>query len=285
MQKIIRVFPRRTNATPTDEMAFIGDPPLPGFQPPADEIHISVTFTYDLREAERLWQAWNDYYPGIVRIGGPAFNEPGGEFTPGRYIGEGYIITSRGCPNRCWFCSVWKRENGLKELTIKEGWNLLDDNILACSDQHIKAVFEMLGRQTGKDVTLTGGLEAKRLKKWHIEMLKKVVKPKRVFFACDTKDDYEPLQMAASMLAEQEMLAFDRCHVYCLIGFPGDRPEDAEERLNQILELNMCPMAMLWRDDAGETTMAWRKFQKEWARPAIVRTKYKALKGADLDNA
>jgi hypothetical protein len=27
---MIRVFPRRTKWTPTDELAFVGDPPLPG---------------------------------------------------------------------------------------------------------------------------------------------------------------------------------------------------------------------------------------------------------------
>ena len=215
MNRIIRVFPRRTNATPTDKMAFIGDPGL--FLPEADQVHISVTFSYDRKEAERLWQAWNDYYPGIVQIGGPAFGKPSGDFIPGRYLKHGYTITSRGCPNRCWFCTVWKREKGLKELPIRQGWNLLDDNILACSDQHIKAVFEMLGIQTNKEVLLTGGLEAKRLKKWHVEVLKKVVKPKRVFFAYDTKDDYEPLRMAAALLAEQELLTLDGRQVYGLM--------------------------------------------------------------------
>jgi len=45
--KIVRVFPRRTTATPTDEMAFVGDPPPPAFRPEADEVHISCTFTWD----------------------------------------------------------------------------------------------------------------------------------------------------------------------------------------------------------------------------------------------
>ena len=67
---------------------------------------------------------------------------------PGMYLKKGYVITSRGCPNRCWFCSVPRREGGrLRELPITEGNIVLDDNLLACSRQHIEAVFEMLGRQ------------------------------------------------------------------------------------------------------------------------------------------
>ena len=41
---ILRVFPRRTTATPTDECAFIGNPPM--FWPEADEVHVSVAFTW-----------------------------------------------------------------------------------------------------------------------------------------------------------------------------------------------------------------------------------------------
>ena len=57
-----------------------------------------------------------------VHMGGPAFNMPGGDFVPGMYLKKGYVITSRGCPNRCWFCSVPRREGGrLRELPITEG--------------------------------------------------------------------------------------------------------------------------------------------------------------------
>ena len=50
--RIVRVFPRRTSATPTDDLAFVGDPPL--FLPEADEVHVSCTFTWDRAEARRL---------------------------------------------------------------------------------------------------------------------------------------------------------------------------------------------------------------------------------------
>lgn len=46
-----RVFPRRTNATPDDELAFTDAPPLLTL-PPINEVHISVAVTYDLPRAE-----------------------------------------------------------------------------------------------------------------------------------------------------------------------------------------------------------------------------------------
>ena len=38
---IARVFPRKTKATPTDSLAFIGEPPL--FLPDADEVYRKVS--------------------------------------------------------------------------------------------------------------------------------------------------------------------------------------------------------------------------------------------------
>ena len=97
--KIARVFPRKTNASPEDEYSFFDAPGM--FLPEIDEVHISVAFTYDLPRAEILAKAWEHIAP--VGIGGPAMGEAGGEFIPGMYLKPGYVITSRGCPNRCWF--------------------------------------------------------------------------------------------------------------------------------------------------------------------------------------
>jgi hypothetical protein len=66
--KIARVFPRRTNATPTDEMAYIG---LPDMFTQADEVHVSVAFSWDLPEAERLEKEWRHIAPVKIGARGP----------------------------------------------------------------------------------------------------------------------------------------------------------------------------------------------------------------------
>lgn len=266
--KTARVFPRITNATPHDEYAFYDAPGM--FLPPIDEVHISVAFTYDLPQAERLARQWEHIAP--VRIGGPALDEPGGEFVPGMYLKPGYVITSRGCPNNCWFCQVPKREKGLRELEIKEGNIIQDDNLLACSDKHIKDVFAMLKRQRYGKPRFQGGLEAKLLKKWHCDLLKDS-NAESIFFAYDTPDDREPLFEAGKMLYGAGMKIKSPLRAYVLIGYPKDTFEKAEKRLIDTIKAGFMPFAMLWKNEKGEEDRAWRKFQREWCRPIIVGKK------------
>ncbi len=265
MLKIARVFPHRTNTTPTDELAFVGMPPL---TLDADEIHISVTFTFDIPEAERLAYQWAKI--GIsVRIDGPAYDHPGGEFTQGMYLKDGCVITSRGCRNHCWFCKVPPREGGIRELKIQSGYKVLDNNLLQCSERHIRAVFEMLGRQKERPI-FTGGLEAKELKPWHVELLQ-AVKTQRMYFAYDTPDDYEPLLQAGKMLDEAGFTLQSRKKLaYVLIGYNGDTFKAAEKRLRDTLMAGFMPYAMLYMDDNGRVKEEWKPFQRQWIRPPII---------------
>ena len=272
--KITRVFPRRTAATPEDPYAFTGPPPC-GELPDISEVHISVTFTYDMQKAERLADMWSA--TGLpVRMGGPAFCEPGGAFVPGRYLKYGYVITSRGCPNRCWFCSVPKREGGvLRELPITSGWNVLDDNLLACSEAHIRAVFAML-MQRQERPAFTGGLEARLLRPWHVELLQ-ASRAKRMFFAYDTPDDYEPLIAAGRLLRSEGVTQTShRAAGYVLIGYPGDTMDAAEKRLLDTYRAGFWPFAMLYRDASGKQAEQWHKFQRLWVRPQSVYYRIKA---------
>ena len=267
MKRIARVFPRRTNASPIDAFAFFDTPGM--FPIEVDEVHISVAFTWDISKAEQLAKAWERIAP--VTIGGPAMGAAGGEFTPGMYLKRGYVITSRGCPNRCWFCSVPKREGDLRELPITEGYNVLDDNLLACNEEHIRAVFAMLHHQKMGRPEFTGGLEAARLQDWHVDLIANL-KPKQVFFAYDTPDDWEPLVIASRKMREAGFTsASKRIRAYCLIGFPGDTMEAAEKRLRSTLALGVLPMAMLWMNEKGDASQEWKDFRRPWVRAAIMK--------------
>ena len=67
VDKIICVFPRKTSFTPIDDYSFIGLPTL--FIPEHDEVHISVTFTWDKLRAETLQRNWQDFTDKPVLIG------------------------------------------------------------------------------------------------------------------------------------------------------------------------------------------------------------------------
>lgn len=266
---IARVFARKTKATPVDEYAFYDEPGL--FMPDnIKEVHVSCTFTDDLPKAEYLARSWQRL--GLpVKVGGVAYADKGGEFIPGMYLKHGYVITSRGCNNKCWFCSAWKNEGELRELEVKDGWNLLDNNILQCSEDHIKTVFDMFKRQP-KPIILSGGIEAKLLKRWHVELLSQI-KLTNLFCAYDTPDDLEPLIEAGKLLDEANINVRTRkASCYVLIGYKGDSISEADKRLQQTLDAGFVPFAMLYNN----TDREWKQFQRTWARREIIFAKRNA---------
>ena len=272
---MVRVFAERTLASPTDEMSYFGGPPL--YYAGDETVHVSCSFSWTKRRAERLAELWRQAGYPDVQVGGPAYGDRGGDFTPGRYLAKGYVITSRGCNNRCWFCDVWQREGQIRELPITGGWIVCDSNLLQCSRQHIEAVFAMLAEQT-QPAQFKGGFEAAILEDWHVELLAalKTRRDKRggvgrLYFAYDTPEDYEPLRRAAKMVFEAGFSP--RSHnvcAYVLIGFAGDTFEKAEARLRQVVDLGVTPFAMLYIDQTGYRNPTWSSFQREWARQAII---------------
>jgi len=268
--RLIRVFPRKTRATPDDELSYVGSPDLFADD---DEVHVSVTFTWDKPEAERLAEEWKHVAP--VKIGGVAYGDNSLEFIPGRYVKEGYTITSRGCPRRCWFCGVWKKWDKVFPMTIYDGWNVLDDNLLAAPEWHVRAVFDMLRRQKRR-VGFTGGLEALSLQDYQVDLLSNLKPKPAMFWAYDPGDEFETLAIAArKLLAAGFSPKSHRLRCYVLIGYPNDTLELATERLNQMLSIGLTPMAMLWRpelpsQEKHRPTEEWRRFQRRWARPAII---------------
>ena len=275
VRKLARVFPRRTKATPDDVLTFFGPPDLFA---EADEVHVDCTFTADKPRAEQLAEHWRHVAP--VKVGGVAYGDPGAEFVPGRYIKLGYTFTSRGCPRRCWFCSVWKRDPVPRLLPIQDGWDILDDNLLACPEPHVRAVFAMLQRQ-GRQVQFTGGLEALALQDYQVGLLADLKPRPNCFFAYDPGDAFETLESAARrLLAAGFTPQSHRLRCYVLIGYPKDTFGLAEQRLSDILHLGFTPMAMLWQPETPSAERYrpgpdWRSFQRRWARPTIIHARRK----------
>jgi hypothetical protein len=258
--------------TPNDENAFVGEPPLGC--PEYDEAHISVTFTWDITKGEYLASQWVGYAKQ-VRMGGPAVDSLNGEFISGRYLKSEVTITSRGCPNKCWFCLVPKRNDGLlTELQIKPGRIVQDDNLLACSPKHIEAVFDMLKNQ--KTIEFSGGLEALRVTPRIAEDLSKL-RIYQIWLAYDTPEDEEPLRWAIANLRPYFKREKIRCYV--LIGFPGDTLSKAETRLKRAWEIGTIPFAMRYRKPASNFNdsfvcreRAWNILTRQWTRPAIIKS-------------
>lgn len=268
--RLIRVFARHTKATPDDALAYYGPPDLFA---EADEVHIDCTFTADKDHAEWLAYQWQHVAP--VKLGGVAYGDPGQEFVTGKYIKHGYTFTSRGCPRRCWFCSVWKRDPIPRLLPIQDGWNILDDNLLACPEHHVRTVFDMLKRQN-RQVEFTGGLEALSLQDYQVDLLASLRPRPRMFFAYDPGDPFETLESAAKRLLEAGFTrASHGLRCYVLIGYPKDTMEAANKRLKDMLDIGFTPFAMLWQPETKNAekyrpAREWHNFQRSWVRPAAI---------------
>jgi hypothetical protein len=266
---MIRVFPRLTKWTPTDALAFVGDPPL--FRPPEQPVAVSVTFAGDIPEGKRLQGAWSSHYPD-VRLGGPAFGDPGGEFTPGQFLKPGVTITSRGCPCSCPWCFVPGREGKIREYTIQPGYIVQDNNLLACSRGHIEAVFEMLKHQDAAAI-FSGGLDVRLLRPWHRALIDNI-RVNELWFACDSALVVPHLRKAAELL---EGIPIRKRRCYVMIGFSqffrGESIVDAERRLEAVYEMGFLPFSQLYRGP-GERKYdrEWKALNKKWSRPAAYRT-------------
>jgi hypothetical protein len=264
---VLRVFPRRTSYTPRDGMVFVGDPPL--FRPEAEEVHVSIAFTWDLEEGRRLQQAWANHYP-IVKLGGPAVNGRSGEFEPGRYVKEGVTFTSRGCPHSCLWCLVPEREGKLTLLEVKAGWIVQDNNLLATPPDHQLRVFQMLRKQKRR-VSFPGGLDARLLDNWVAAQLS-TLKIDQVFLAADTDGALKPLRAAVEKLS---FLGRDQLRCYVLIG--RGSLESAVNRLEAVWDAGCLPFAQLYQPGGKWVVYPgkWKALARTWSRPAAMKAIHK----------
>ena len=266
---MIRVFPKRTKWTPTDDLAFVGDPPL--FRPQEDmPVRISCVFTWHIEEAERLGRSWSRFYSD-VQVGGPAYEDRGSDFEPGRFVKTGITHTSRGCVKDCKWCVVPRREGYIRELPIRPGWNVNDNNLLACSIGHVRRVFKMLESEK-TPIVFSGGLDAELFTKEHADLLRSI-KLGEAWFACDYPGAIKNLEKVSAFLPDIKPRK-KRCYV--LIGFDDEKIEQARKRLVNVWNLGFWPFAMLYRSPKSIKENTWSKdwlhLQRTWCRPGVFKT-------------
>lgn len=263
---------RTAMSPPLDHEHFHGPPGL--FAPHGlADVLLSCTFTWEKPRAGRLAEQWQDRYPGArVQVGGPACGDPGAEFVPGRWLKRGLTITTRGCPGCASPCLVPSREGALRCLDIRDGWNVLDNNLLAAPRAHIEAVVDMLERQP-RHAVFSGGLEARRLvaNPWFVERVEALRTLPQIWTAYDCAQERVPALAAVRMLRKRGWPQ-RKVRCYVLVGRDDDTPDRAEARLREIFQAGALPFAMHWRDDDGqpEPSRDWRKLVRKWTRPAAI---------------
>lgn len=255
--------------TPTDPYAFVGDPPLGLWRPEADEVHVSVTFTWDIEKGQRLAEAWGQYYE-IVRLGGPAFGDCSSDFIPGRYLHHGVTFTTRGCNNRCPWCLVPEREGQLKEIeNFAPGYVIQDNNILQATRSHLINVGSMLNTQR-RAAIFSGGIQTSLVDNWVADWFHNL-RINSIFLAADTDRSLPALRMAVSKLDFLERNS-NKLRCYVMIAYE-ETIAQATARLEAVWDAGCMPFAQLYQpaDHYIKYSREWKALARTWSRPAAMR--------------
>jgi hypothetical protein len=147
----------------------------------------------------------------------------------------------------------------LRELTIHPGPWVQDNNLLACSKQHVLDVFKMLATQ--KNIKLLGGLDIRLIEDWVID---EVVKIKHnlqyLYIAFDHESQRENVRSALERFTDAG-LKQSQLQCFVLVGYKDDTIEEAERRCEWVITEGGFPFASYWRGPDEEN---FHK-PKEWA--------------------
>lgn len=180
-----------------------------------------------------------------------------------------YGFLTRGCPNKCKWCVVPKKEGktirymDVEEIAI-EGRNnliLMDNNILS-SDYGLEQIEKIIKLKLKVD--FNQGLDARLVTDDIAKMLAKTKWIKRIRFGCDTPAQIEQCEKAVSLINKYGYKG--EYFFYCII---MDDFEEAYKRINHWRDKGQryLPHAQPYRDinNAHQIIPQWQKDLAGWA--------------------
>ena len=178
---------------------------------------------------------------------------------------KAYGFLTRGCPNKCQWCIVPKKEGLIKgNADITEFWNgqkeavLLDNNVLA-SDFGLKQIEKII--DLGIKIDFNQGLDARLIADNEdiAKLLSRVKWSKPLRMACDQKSQMKHIEKATKLLRKYNTTP-KNYFIYLLV----KDIEDAYERALFLKDLKLDPFAQPYRD--FESNILPTKEQKMFAR-------------------
>lgn len=169
---------------------------------------------------------------------------------------------TRGCPNKCSWCIVPKKEGVIRphsdvsEFIAHKDVVLMDNNVLAI-DHGIDQIQELI--KLGVRVDFNQGLDARRVDAHIAKILSRLKWLHPVRFACDTLSQMIAVQKAVTLLRWNNCTP-RRYFVYVLV----KDIDDAIERIQFLKGLDLDPFAQPYRDFS--TNVEPTQEQKDLAR-------------------
>ncbi len=203
-----------------------------------------------------------------------------------KYDSTSWVVTQRGCPNKCKYCLVPRIE---PEMRIIPNWEehivsqnktviLCDNNISAAPAEHQLEVFTHLIEQ-GKLVDVNAGIDCKKVTPELAKILGKVkLIPAGLKLAFDRIKEDGVFQSAIEMLIEGGV-SRSAIQAYVLFGF-NDTPAEAYYRASVCRELKITPYPQqytpldAWNRDVTFIGKHWtlnleRSFRAYWLSRGI----------------
>lgn len=180
-----------------------------------------------------------------------------------------YGFITRGCPNRCKWCVVPKKEGKIspymdvEEIAIDGRKNLIlmDNNVLA-SDYGITQIEKIVNRQYRVD--FNQGLDARLVTPEIAHLLSKVKWIKRIRFGCDTTGQIDDCERAISLLEKNGYKG--EFFFYCIL---LDDFEESFTRVNHWKKRGgrFYPHCQPYRDvnNPNQVIPQWQKDLASWA--------------------
>ena len=193
-----------------------------------------------------------------------------------------YGFLTRGCPNRCKWCVVPKKEGGIRpymdvdEIAVNGRTNLvlMDNNILA-SPYGLQQIEKIA--QKGYRVDFNQGLDARLVSEDVARLLAKVKWMKRIRFGCDTPAQVAECERAIALLERHGYNG--EVFLYCIL----TDFKESFERVNHWRERykRVIPHAQPYRDP-GNPRHHVPQWQKDLARWTDRKELYRACDFKDF---
>ena len=187
-------------------------------------------------------------------------------------IRHAYGFLTRGCPNRCPWCVVPKKEGSIKPYrdieTVLQGRKtaiLMDNNVLA-SDHGIRQLEKISDMKCKVD--FNQGLDSRLVTEEIAKLLSKIKWIRYIRFSCDSTEVVDPLIKAISRLNKYGISNY-RIFVYLLV----TDVTDANERCRILKQLGVIPFAQPYRDEYNTPrTVEQKRFARYVNRKEIFKS-------------
>ena len=157
----------------------------------------------------------------------------------------GYL--TRGCPNRCRWCVVPKKEGNIRpyrtwQQVVRKDTDklvLMDNYILAC-DYGIRQLESLIG--SGYRIDLNQGMDARLVTPEIAEILSRLSWIRNIRFSCDQKSQIDPVRRTIDLLQRNGVRPY-RVFIYILVTKDIEDAADRVEALKSYTGINLYAQA------------------------------------------